>query len=70
MLLKLLIFKFLLLKLILLLLLIIVVIEILLNSVLFCDKSLKVVCLCLVGKVLSIELCEVSFFLLLVFSEW
>ncbi|HFF1619483.1 TPA: SCP2 domain-containing protein [Yersinia enterocolitica] len=44
-------------------------IETSLNSVLFRDKSLKAARLRLAGKVLSIELREVSFPLLLVFSE-
>ncbi|HEN3567502.1 TPA: SCP2 domain-containing protein [Yersinia enterocolitica] len=44
-------------------------IETSLNSVLFRDKSLKTARLRLAGKVLSIELREVSFPLLLVFSE-
>lgn len=67
--LKSLIFKSLLLKPTLLSPLITAAIETSLNSVLFRDKSLKAARLRLAGKVLSIELREVSFPLLLVFSE-
>ncbi|HIH7652620.1 TPA: ubiquinone biosynthesis protein UbiJ [Yersinia enterocolitica] len=67
--LKSLIFKSLSLKPTLLSPLITVAIETSLNSVLFRDKSLKAARLRLAGKVLSIELREVSFPLLLVFSE-
>ncbi|CNF03769.1 ubiquinone biosynthesis protein UbiJ [Yersinia kristensenii] len=69
MLLKSLIFKPLLLKPTLLSPLITAAIETSLNSVLFRDKSLKAARLRLAGKVLRIELREVSFPLLLVFSE-
>ncbi|MFL4557922.1 SCP2 domain-containing protein [Yersinia kristensenii] len=67
--LKSLIFKPLLLKPTLLSPLITAAIETSLNSVLFRDKSLKAARLRLAGKVLRIELREVSFPLLLVFSE-
>lgn len=69
MLLKSLIFNPLLLKPTLLSPLITAAIETSLNSVLFRDKSLKAARLRLAGKVLRIELREVSFPLLLVFSE-
>ncbi|MBW5817334.1 SCP2 domain-containing protein [Yersinia kristensenii] len=69
MLLNSLIFKPLLLKPTLLSPLITAAIETSLNSVLFRDKSLKAARLRLAGKVLRIELREVSFPLLLVFSE-
>ncbi|MBW5813520.1 ubiquinone biosynthesis protein UbiJ [Yersinia kristensenii] len=69
MLLKSLIFKPLLLKPTLLSPLITAAIETSLNSVLFRDKSLKAARLRLAGKVVRIELREVSFPLLLVFSE-
>ncbi|PEH54071.1 ubiquinone biosynthesis protein UbiJ [Yersinia kristensenii] len=69
MLLKSLIFKPFLLKPTLLSPLITAAIETSLNSVLFRDKSLKAARLRLAGKVLRIELREVSFPLLLVFSE-
>lgn len=69
MLLKSLISKPLLLKPILLSPLITAAIETSLNSVLFSDKSLKAARLRLAGKVLRIELREMSFPLLLVFSE-